>query len=119
MADFLIWLLWSVALASVVVTLAYRRVELPVSTLVLGFALLVYALFGPGWLAWKVALWVLFAGLVVLNSIAFRREQITLPLLRFYRTVVPTLSDTEREALEAGTVGWDGELFTGLPDWAS
>ena len=117
MADFLIWLLWSVALAAVVVTLAYRRVELPVSTLVIGFALVVYALFGPGWLAWKVALWVLFAGLVVLNSIAFRREQITLPLLRFYRTVVPTLSDTEREALEAGTVGWDGELFTGLPDW--
>ena len=27
------------------------------------------------------------------------------------------MSDTEREALEAGTVWWDGELFTGNPDW--
>ena len=29
------------------------------------------------------------------------------------------MSDTEREALEAGTVWWDGELFTGKPDWTS
>ena len=67
MTDFLIWLLWSVALAAVVITLAYRRIDLPTSTLVLGFALLVYSLFGAGWLAWKLVLWVLFAGLVVLN----------------------------------------------------
>jgi acyl-CoA dehydrogenase len=31
--------------------------------------------------------------------------------------MLPSLSDTEREALEAGTVGWDGELFSGDPDW--
>ena len=117
MAEFLIWLLWSVALATVVVTLAYRRVDLATSTLVLGFALTVYSLFGTGWVAWKLLLWALYAALMALNSSGFRRERVTLPLLRFYRTVVPTLSDTEREALEAGTVGWDGELFTGLPDW--
>ncbi|MDP2325074.1 MAG: acyl-CoA dehydrogenase family protein, partial [Gammaproteobacteria bacterium] len=118
MADFLIWLTWSVALGAVLITLAYRRSDLPTATLILGFALAVYSLFGVGWLAFKLVLWVLFAGLVVLNSLNFRRERITLPLLRFYRTVVPTLSDTEREALEAGTVGWDGELFSGAPDWA-
>jgi acyl-CoA dehydrogenase len=113
MADFLIWLLdWT---GDVVVTIA--GIDLPTSTLVLGFTLVVYSLFGTGWLGWKLVLWVLLAGLVVLNSTGFRRERVTLPLLRFYRTVVPTLSDTEREALEAGTVGWDGELFTGLPDW--
>jgi acyl-CoA dehydrogenase len=31
--------------------------------------------------------------------------------------MLPPLSRTEREALEAGTVWWDGELFTGKPDW--
>ncbi len=31
--------------------------------------------------------------------------------------MLPTMSTTEREALEAGTVWWDGELFTGGPDW--
>ena len=98
MADFLIWLLWSAALATVVVTLAFRRVDLPVSTLVLGFALAVYALFGPGWLAWKVALWVLFAGLVALNSITFRREQLTLPLKPTGLEVMNTLDKTLHDA---------------------
>ncbi len=117
MIEFMIWLLWNLALAAVVLTLAYRRIDLPASTLILGLALVVYSLFGTGWLIWKLALWALFAGLVVLNSVNFRRERLTLPLLRFFRTVVPSISDTEREALEAGTVGWDGELFSGLPDW--
>ena len=31
---------------------------------------------------------------------------------------MPSISETEREALEAGTVGWDAELFSGTPDWA-
>ncbi len=33
--------------------------------------------------------------------------------------IFPKLGQTEREALEAGTVGWDGELFSGAPDWQS
>ncbi|MCL4778739.1 MAG: acyl-CoA dehydrogenase [Gammaproteobacteria bacterium] len=117
MTDVIIWLLWTVALLGVGLVLAYRRIDLPTSTLTLGGALFIYSLFGTGWATWKLLLWILFAGLLALNSVRFRRERITLPLLRFYRTVVPHLSDTEREALEAGTVWWDGELFTGLPDW--
>jgi hypothetical protein len=34
-----------------------------------------------------------------------------------YRKVLPQMSDTERDALEAGTVWWEGELFRGKPDW--
>jgi hypothetical protein len=33
------------------------------------------------------------------------------------RALLPRLGDTERAALEAGSVGWDGELFSGRPDW--
>lgn len=117
-ADVLAWLLWLAALAGVAITLAYRRVDLATATLVLGFTLLVHTLFGPGWFAFKLGLWVLYGGLLALNAEGFRRERLALPLLRFYRTVVPQLSDTEREALEAGTVWWDGELFTGAPDWS-
>ena len=46
-----------------------------------------------------------------------RRVLIARPLLRRFRKVMPPMSDTEREALEAGTVGWDGELFSGRPAW--
>ncbi|HKT27095.1 acyl-CoA dehydrogenase [Dyella sp.] len=52
-----------------------------------------------------------------LLNIAFRRKQISAPLLKVFAKVTPKLSDTEQTALEAGTVGFEGELFSGKPDW--
>jgi acyl-CoA dehydrogenase len=49
---------------------------------------------------------------------AFRRDVITKPIFSWARGVLPSMSATEREALEAGDVWWDAELFTGNPDWA-
>jgi len=46
-----------------------------------------------------------------------RRALVTAPLLKFYTRLLPPLSDTERTALESGTVGFEGELFSGKPDW--
>ena len=46
-----------------------------------------------------------------------RRALLTRPLFNAYRKVLPQMSDTERDALQAGTVWWDGELFRGHPDW--
>jgi len=55
---------------------------------------------------------------LVLGVPAVRRALITGRVFRIYRKVLPTMSDTERDALEAGTVWWEGELFRGNPDWA-
>lgn len=49
---------------------------------------------------------------------SFRRDHITKPIFAFARGVMPTMSDTEREALEAGDVWWDADLFSGNPDWS-
>jgi acyl-CoA dehydrogenase len=51
-------------------------------------------------------------------STSFRRDWITKPIFRWAQHVLPSLSDTEREAIEAGDVWWDADLFTGNPDWA-
>src|SRR6266851_2508723 len=48
---------------------------------------------------------------------SFRRDYITKPIFRWARHVLPSLSDTEREAIEAGDIWWDADLFTGNPDW--
>jgi len=48
----------------------------------------------------------------------FRRDFITKPIFSWASGVLPPMSDTEREALEAGDVWWDADLFTGNPDWA-
>ena len=63
-------------------------------------------------------LWALFACLVLLfNLRPLRRQLITRHLLGAFRQALPRMSDTEREAIDAGTVWWDGELFSGRPDW--
>ena len=49
MTDVIIWLLWTAALLGVGLVLAYRRIDLPTSTLTLGGALFVCSLFGSGW----------------------------------------------------------------------
>ncbi|ONF42205.1 acyl-CoA dehydrogenase [Marinobacter lutaoensis] len=46
-----------------------------------------------------------------------RRNKLSRPLLGWVRSRLPKLSDTEREALKSGSVDWDGELFSGRPDW--
>ncbi|WP_026621191.1 acyl-CoA dehydrogenase (plasmid) [Ensifer sp. WSM1721] len=46
-----------------------------------------------------------------------RRDTITKPLFKWAARVMPPISETERDAIEAGTVWWDRELFTGNPDW--
>jgi acyl-CoA dehydrogenase len=49
---------------------------------------------------------------------SFRRDFISKPIFALARNVLPPMSDTEREALEAGDVWWDADLFTGNPDWS-
>ena len=67
---------------------------------------------------------ILLLGAVALAVVAalilvrpLRRAVISRPLFATYRKVLPQMSDTERDALEAGTVWWEGELFRGKPDW--
>ena len=63
-------------------------------------------------------LWPLFGiFFLVLWLPSLRRLLISNRLLSFYRRSMPEISATEREALEAGTVWWDGELFSGAPRW--
>ena len=47
----------------------------------------------------------------------FRRNRITRPIRRWAKRALPQLSATEAEALGAGEVWWEAELFSGNPDW--
>ena len=59
----------------------------------------------------------MLAALWLLNLRPLRKALITRRFLKTYLRLLPSMSQTEREALEAGTVWWDGELFTGKPKW--
>jgi len=117
LSGFIVSLFWFLLFVGGGIALAYNRIDLRTSTVATGIALLVYTIFGSGGFFWLLLLWLLFAVMVLPNLTEFRREKITTPLLEIYRTMLPSMSDTEREALEAGNVWWDGELFSGAPNW--
>jgi acyl-CoA dehydrogenase len=116
-SSLLVSLAWLLLFVGGGIFLAYRRVDLRTSTVATGLALLAFTVFGNGgWILLPI-MWLLFAAMVIPNLIDLRREKITKPLLAVYRKMLPSMSDTEREALEAGNVWWDGELFSGMPQW--
>ncbi|MCL7941006.1 acyl-CoA dehydrogenase [Halomonas sp. ATCH28] len=57
------------------------------------------------------------AGVAVAGLPSMRVRWLSPRLFALFKKVAPRVSETERTALEAGTVAWDGELFTGRPDW--
>ena len=104
-----------------VLFLAYKRLSLITFTVTFTVLLVAYTWLGeqgePAGV-WKGFLWVLLTGLWLLNIRPLRKALITRPFMKAYLKLLPSMSQTEREALEAGTVWWDGELFTGAPKWS-
>ncbi|QDX31054.1 acyl-CoA dehydrogenase FadE [Dickeya poaceiphila] len=67
---------------------------------------------------WSV--WLLIPlGLLLLPVLAtsWRQRFISAPALKAFRRVMPPMSKTEKEAIDAGTIWWESELFRGAPDW--
>jgi acyl-CoA dehydrogenase len=103
--------------------------------LILPIAILLLLLFGyigvPLWL-WTVYfaailisfntpfwLWGIFGIIaVILNVPQLRQQLVTAPIMRFIRAfnILPNISETEKAAIEAGTVWVEGEFFSGAPD---
>jgi acyl-CoA dehydrogenase len=72
---------------------------------------------GAGW-AGAGAAAVVFAGIAVATGVpVVRRQLLSRPLMQFMRPLLPRISDTERAALDAGTVWWERDLFSGRPSW--
>src|ERR1700691_4623194 len=100
-----------------VLYLASRRLPLFSFTIAFTVLLAAYSVLGNPSGLWQGLLWLLRACFCVLNLRPLRIALISRPFMRTYRRLLPSMSDTERDALEAGTVWWEGELFTGNPDW--
>jgi acyl-CoA dehydrogenase len=98
--------------------LAYHRAPLLVWTAAISAGLLtLYVFLSPSRnVAIGIAVPVIAVALL-LNVAWLRRWVVGAPLLAMFRRVMPAMSSTEREALEAGTVWWEAELFGGKPNW--
>jgi acyl-CoA dehydrogenase len=99
---------------------AIARLQIPFRRLALigGLFLLVFTLAGGFSLFWGVLFWSVFLlPTVLLGVTSMRQRFLSQPLLRRIRKILPPMSETERDAIEAGSVWWEAELFRGAPDW--
>ena len=98
--------------------LAYHAASALIWTVVAGALLIIGSVAGEVSGVFAGALWVVFlAAAVIANVKSLRIAVLTAPIFATYKKILPQMSTTEQEALEAGTVWWDGDLFSGRPDW--
>lgn len=111
-------LLWFLMWVGGLLALAYHRATLLGATVAIGVFLVLTTFLSP--FSWFVLLllWIAFAGLAFLiYQPDYKRKLIIEPAFDAMSRAIPSMSETERIALEAGTVSWEGELFAGRPQW--
>ncbi len=112
--------LWLIAVLVGVVALAYVNASGARWLVAIGVALAAsWALHVlPPWANALATLAYVLAG-IALAVPTLRRRLVSDGVLTAFRRILPPMSQTEREAIEAGTVWWDGELFSGKPAWST
>ena len=111
---------WLLLLTLMVVSLvcAFYGTSLLLWTAAALAGILVFAVTGAVGPLTAIIITLVFAAIVVpLNYKPWRQQLISAPFLKQFRRMLPEMSETEQIALDAGTVGWEGELFAGKPDW--
>jgi len=109
-------LLALIAIWALVVVLILRQVALAAASAVVVVFWVVLGTVVPCLLSpW--ALVPLITVILVLNLGFLRRALLTKPVFGLLKKTMPSMSVTEREALEAGTTWWEKQLFSGKPDW--
>jgi len=117
MSDIAINLIWLLLFLSLFLGLPYYRVNLLFSSIIIILSTYIYTVFGKAGIVMSVFLWSVVLILILINIVPLRRSRLSKPLLNVYKRMVPKMSKTEKEALEAGGVWWEGELFSGMPNW--
>ncbi len=106
------------SVAGVSLAAGFLRVSLRSWTAAVAVTLVGFTIFSAVSAWGLLAAWAAFAVVAVpLNHTPWRRRFLTGPVLAAYRALAPKVSATEATALEAGTVGWEGELFAGRPNF--
>lgn len=111
-------LLMLLALLTISLSCAFYGARLIVWTVAMATAIVLFGATGKLALLVLVPTVLVFAAVAVpLNYLPWRKRFLSAPFLQQYLRMIPEMSETEQVALEAGTVGWEGELFAGHPNW--
>ena len=101
-----------------VTALAFRGSPIKIASGFLGIMTLVTIFSSAHWLL-TLLLIAVTAATLVFSIPQIRMKLVSKPALKIMRKVLPPISETEQIAIDAGTVWWDGDIFSGKPNWNS
>lgn len=107
-----------IVLIGIVWGLAFYRVKPLVWTIAMGVVLIAFTLLSS--LSWLIIVpaWVIYVGSALIFNVAdIRKTVLSSKVLKYFLSVLPPISRTEQEALDAGHVWWERDLFQGQPNW--
>ena len=107
--------LWLIAALSLIWFMSYSRASLSTFT----FAFIALMAVGTFFNIIGFVSWLLFGVIALpLNLDNIRQQFISMPLLTLFKKIMPQMSETEQQAIDAGTTWFDAELFRGNPNWS-
>ena len=109
--DIYLWLLAAICLTGF---MAYNRASLSVFSYSFALLMIIGSIFN----ILSLFTWLIFLAIALpINIDNIRKEYISAPLLKLFQRIMPEMSKTEKEALDAGTTWFEADLFRGNPDW--
>lgn len=111
-------LAWIVFWLAAMTVLAFQRASLSVWTIGMGVFLILCSYFSEFHYFTLTVFWLIYLIIFgVLNLKFIRCMLLTKTIFSIYKKITPALSETEKEAINAGDIAWEGDLFSGMPDW--
>ncbi len=106
--------LWLIIAFILVWFMSYVRASLSIFT----FTFIILLAVGSFFNTVGIVSWLIFAAIAFpLNIEVIRLQFISMPLLALFKRIMPSMSETEQQAIDAGTTWFDADLFRGSPDW--
>jgi len=112
-------MMWAGLIILIILFSAYFRLSLLTWSLLLAGALAGFTVFAEADSSLKYSVWIFFAVIAIpLNIKPLRLTLFSKSIYRAMKKIMPKISQTEQEALDAGDVWWEAELFSGKPDFS-
>ena len=112
-------MMWTGLVISIILVSAYLRLSLMRWSILLAAGLVAFTVISDASTTQLNIAWIIYAAIIIpLNLKSIRRNLFSRNIYSVMKKIMPTISQTEQDALDAGDVWWEAELFSGKPDFS-
>ena len=111
-------MIWIALFLLIILLAAYFRWPLIITSVCLGVAVASMHLCPDISNNVLLGIWIIYLVFVITLNVRSIRQSLSVFIFKAMRSVMPTISQTEQDALDAGDVWWEAEIYRGIPDFS-